>query len=74
MVTGFSAALLNTILFMSLLVILFGHTSFMQNQMAGRGVLAYLLASIGVNAVVEMIVASLVTGAAGAALKKARMI
>ena len=55
-------------------MILFGQTAFMQNQMAGRGVLAYLLASIGVNAVVEMIVASLVTGAAGAALKKARMI
>ena len=73
-VTGFCAALFNTILFMSLLVILFGQTEFMQNQMAGRGVLAYLIASIGVNAVVEMAVAALVTGAAGAALKKARMI
>ena len=74
LVTGFSAALFNTLLFMSLLVILFGQTDFIQNQMAGRSVAAYLLASIGVNAVVEMIVAAVVTGAAGVALKKARMI
>ena len=74
LVTGFSAAFFNTLFFMTLLVILFGQTEFMQNQMAGRSVLAYLVASVGVNAVVEMIVAALVTGAAGAALKKARML
>ena len=73
LVTGFSAALLNTLLFMSLLVILFSQTSYMQNQMAGRTVLAYLVASVGINAVVEMAVAALVTGAAGVALKKARL-
>ena len=59
---------------MTLLVLLFRQTEFMQNQMAGRSVLAYLVASVGINAVVEMIVAAVVTGAAGAALKKARMI
>ena len=41
---------------------------------AGRSVLAYLVASVGVNAVVEMVVAAVVTGAAGVALKKARLI
>ncbi len=74
MVTGFSAAFFNTLFFMTLLVLLFGQTEFIQNQMAGRSVMAYLIASVGVNAVVEMIVAALVTGAAGAALKKARLI
>ena len=73
-VTGFSAAVLNTIFFMTLLVVLFQQTDYMQNAMAGRGVLAYLIASVGVNAVVEMIVAALVTGAAGSALKKARLL
>ena len=73
-VTGFSSALLNTIFFMTLLVVLFQQTDYMQNAMAGRGVLAYLIASVGVNAVVEMIVAALVTGAAGSALKKARLL
>ena len=74
MATGFSAAFFNTLFFMTLLVLLFGQTEFMRNQMAGRGILAYLIASVGVNAVVEMIVAALVTGAAGAALKKAKLI
>ena len=74
LVTGFSAAFFNTLFFMSLLVVLFGQTVYMQNAMAGRSVLAYLIASVGINAVVEMIVAALVTGAAGVALKKARML
>ena len=74
MITGFSAAFFNTLFFMTLLVLLFGQTEFMQNQMAGRGVLAYLIASVGINAVVEMIVDALVTGATGVALKKARLI
>ncbi len=74
LVTGFSAACFNTLFFMTLLVVLFGQTDYMQNAMAGKSVLAFLLASVGVNAVVEMIVAALVTGAAGTALRKARML
>ena len=74
LVTGFSAAFFNTLFFMSLLVLLFGQTPYMQNAMAGRGMLAYIVASVGINAVVEMIVAAVVTGAAGVALKKARLI
>ena len=73
-VTGFAAAFFNTLFFMSLLVILFSQTAYMQNAMAGRGMLAYIVASVGINAVVEMIVAAVVTGAAGVALKKARLI
>ena len=74
LVTGFAAALFNTIFFMTLLVLLFRQTAYMQNAMAGRSVLTYLVASVGVNAVVEMVVAAVVTGAAGVALKKARLI
>ena len=74
MVTGFCSALFNTIFFMGLLVILFSNTTYMQNAMAGRTVLAYIVASVGINAVVEMVVAAAVTGAAGVALKKARLI
>lgn len=73
-VTGFLAAFLNTLFFMSLLVLLFGHTEYLQNLMAGRGVIAFIIASVGINAVVEMIVAAVVTGAVGVALKKARLI
>ena len=73
-VTGFCAAFFNTLFFMLLLVLLFGHTEYMQNLMAGRGVLTFIIASVGINAVVEMIVAAVVTGAVGVALKKARLI
>ena len=74
LVTGFSAAFFNTLFFMTLLVVLFGQTAYMQNAMAGRSVLAYIVASVGINAVVEMVVAAVVTGAAGVALKKAGLI
>jgi len=73
-VTGFAAAFFNTLFFMGLLVLLFGHTEYMQNAMAGRGVITFIIASVGINAVVEMLVAALVTGAVGTALKKARLI
>ncbi len=73
-VTGFSAAFFNTLFFMSLLVLFFGGTDKLAGPIAEKGVLLYIITSVGINAVVEMIVAALVTGAAGAALKKARLI
>ena len=74
LITGFSAAFLNTLFFMSMLVLLFGNTEYMQNLIAGRGVIAFIVASVGINAVVEMAVAALVTSAVGVALRKARLI
>ena len=73
-ITGFSAAFFNTLFFMSLLVLLFGSTEYLQNLMAGRGVLTFIIASVGINAVVEMIVAAVVTAAVGIAMKKSKLI
>ena len=73
-VTGFFAAFFNTLFFMSLLVLFFGSTEKLAGPIAEKGVLMYIITSVGINAVVEMVVAALVTGAAGVALKKARMI
>ena len=73
-VTGFSAAFFNTLFFMSLLVLFFGHTEKLAGPIAEKGVLMYIITSVGINAVVEMAVAALVTGAACAALKKARLL
>ena len=67
-VTGFAAAFLNTALFMTSLVWLFGNTDYMRESMAGRGMLAYIVASVGVNGIVEMAVSTVVTAAVGAAL------
>ena len=73
-VTGFSAAFFNTLFFMTLLVLLFGNTPELRDTIAAKGVIAYIITSVGVNAVVEMVVAAVVTGAVGTALKKARLI
>ena len=70
-VTGFFAAFLNTALFMTSLVWLFGSTEYMQSSMAGRGMLTYIVAAVGVNGLVEMAVSTVLTGAVGAALEKA---
>ncbi len=71
-VTGFCAAFFNTLFFMLSLVLIFRHTEYMQEAMAGRGMMVYIAASVGINAVVEMIVSAVLTGAVGTALKKAR--
>ena len=73
-VTGFTAAFCNTLFFMGLLVLLFGNTPELHDKIAAKGVILYIVTSVGINAVVEMVVAALVTGAAGVALKKARLL
>ena len=72
--TGFMAAFLNTLLFMTSLVWIFGSTDYMKNSMAGRGMLTYIVAAVGVNGVVEMAVSTLLCGAVGYALYKAGFI
>ena len=69
--TGFMAAFLNTVLFMSSLVIIFEHTKTMLDAMAGKGFLIYVITTVGVNGLVEMIVATVLTAAIGTALYKA---
>ena len=73
-VTGFSAAFFNTLFFMTLLVLFFGNTEKLAGPIAEKGVLMYIITSVGINAVVEMAVAALVTGAVCVALKKARLL
>lgn len=69
-VTGFSAALLNTILFMFALVLLFGNTEYVQTLMGGRNVLVFICMFVGINAVVEMIAAAVIVGVVGKVLSK----
>ena len=68
--TGFSAALLNTALFMSALVLLFGNTDYVQSLIAGRNVIVFICTFVGINAVVEVIAASIIVGAVGRVLSK----
>ena len=72
-ITGFFAAFLNTLFFMTTLVWLFGNTEYMTSSMAGRGLLTYMVAAVGVNGLVEMLASTLLTAAVGTALVKAHL-
>ncbi len=70
-VTGFCAALINTALFMSALVWLFGSYDFMKKAIAGKAFFAYIITAVGINGLVEMIVTPVLVGTIGYALYKA---
>lgn len=71
---GFSAAFLNTALFMAALVLLFGNTEYIQGLMGGRNVIVFICTFVGINAVFEMLATTFITGAVCRALEKTRLI
>lgn len=73
-VTGFFSAFLNTLFFMSALVLLFGNTEYMQNLIAGRNIIVFICAFVGINAVCEMLASTFITGLVGFALYKAKLL
>ena len=73
-ITGFSAALLNTALFMLALVLLFGHTEYLQGLIGGRNILVFILSFVGINALVELLAATATVGVVCKALEKLNMI
>lgn len=73
-VSGFSAAFLNTALFMSSLVLLFGNTEYVQGLMGGKNVFLFIFAFVGINAVFELLVSTAVTGLLGKALERAKIL
>lgn len=72
--TGLAAAALNTLLFMTALVMMFGSTDYLQGLMAGRNVVSFIIAFVGVNALVEAIATTAVVGAICRALEKTKLI
>ena len=73
-VTGFFSAFLNTLIYMTALVVMFGNTEVIQNLMGGRNVIIGCCMMVGINAVCEMISSTVITGMVGAALYKARLL
>ena len=73
-IAGFFSAFLNTLFFMSALVLLFGNTEYMQNLINGRNIIVFICAFVGVNAVVEMVSSTLITGLVCTALYGARFL
>lgn len=73
-IAGFFAAFLNTALFMTLLVVLFGNTEYVQNLIAGRNIIVFICAFVGINAIFEMVACTVISGAVGSALHKSGII
>ena len=73
-VTGACAALLNTILFMTSLILLFGNTDYLQGLINGRNVIVFICTFVGINAVVEVLAATVIVGAVGKVLEKTKII
>ena len=73
-VTGFCSAFLNTVFFMLALVLLYGNTEYVQGLMGGKNIIVFICTFVGINAVCEMVSSTILTGAVGAALYKARFI
>ena len=73
-VTGFFSAFLNTLFFMTALVVMFGNTEVIQNLMGGRNVIIGCCMMVGVNAISERVSSTIITAAVGTALSKAHLI
>ena len=73
-VAGFCAALFNTAFFMGALVLLFGNTPYLQNLIAGRSILSFVLSFVGINAFVELLAATATVGVVCKTLEKLNMI
>lgn len=73
-VTGFFSAFLNTLFFMSALLLLFGNTEYVQGLRGGKNALVFIVTFVGVNAVVEMAASTIISGLIGSALSAAKLI
>ena len=73
-IAGFCAALLNTVLFMTALILLFGNTQYLTDLIAGRNVILFICTFVGVNAVAEALATTAVTGALTAALERSGLL
>ncbi len=73
-ITGFLSAFLNTLFFVTVLVLLFGQTDYIMGMRGGKNLLTFMVAFVGINAVFEMLASTLITGAVGNALYKAKAI
>lgn len=72
--TGFLAAFLNTLLFMSALIILFGNTEYVKGLIGGQNIIVFVCAFVGINALFEMIASTAVVGLIGKVLEKTKLI
>ena len=67
---GFITAFLNTLFFMSILILLFWNTDYIQGLAAGNNVMLFVILFVGINGVVEWIATTIVGGIVSKAVAK----
>lgn len=72
LVTSLCAAFLNTILFMTCFLLCFWNAEFVQNMAGGKNVMAFCVAFVGVNGLVEALVCAILGTAIGKAMVAAK--
>ena len=71
-IASFSAPVINTILFIASLMILFGKTDFIMGMRAGtENLMAFLIAFVGLNGVMEIVTTTLIAPPVALAVEKA---
>lgn len=73
-VAGFASAFLNTLFFMTALMVFFGNSEIIQGLRGGKNVILFVITFVGVNALVEILAATIIVGAVGYAMHKANLI
>ena len=73
-ITGFLSAFLNTVFFMSVLIILFGKSDYIVSMRGGANLIVFVCTFVGINAIFEMLASTIISGAVGNALYKAKAI
>ncbi len=70
-IASLSAPVLNTLLFVGLLIILFGRTDFITEMRAGANLFAFLIAFVGFNGILEIIATTLISPPVAMTVEKA---
>ncbi len=73
-IAGFLSAFLNTLFFMTALLVLFGNTEYVQSLVKGRSYIVFVIAFVGINALVEIILSTYFSGVIGSALYRAKLL
>ena len=73
-ITGFLSAFLNTLFFMTVLIVLFGNSDYIMGMRNGANLIVFVCTFVGINAVFEILASTLISGAVDNALYKAKAI
>lgn len=71
---GFFSAFLNTLFFMTALMACFGNTEMIQGLRGEKSLIPFMISFVGINAVVEILTATIIVGAIGFAMYKSNLI